>query len=167
MKTEFEVGRILKPRGLKGEMKIELFTSNPDRLKKLKQLKIADKCFAVEKFNLDGNFAFIKLGMVDNIDDAESLRNKTIVADRAMLPDLDKDEFYISDIIGFSVFVDGEFLGQLEDVLQYSRTDIFVVKTANSHVSFPSLRQVVTDINIEKSEILVDKAEFDKVAVFD
>ena len=40
MKSEFEIARILKPRGLKGEMKVQFYSSDVARFYLLKTVRI-------------------------------------------------------------------------------------------------------------------------------
>ena len=47
MKTEFLVGKALRPRGLKGEIRFELYTGDPSRFRSLQHLRLGDTAFDV------------------------------------------------------------------------------------------------------------------------
>ena len=74
MKTEFLVGNALRPRGLKGELRFELYTSDPMRFRSIQQFKLGDKAFDVEKISVEGDFAYIKFVGIDTVED---LTNRT------------------------------------------------------------------------------------------
>ncbi len=167
MKTEFLVGKALRPRGLKGELRFELYTSDPSRFKALKSLRLGETTFDVEKISVEGDFAYIKFTGIDTQERAESFRGKNLYANRSALPKLKGDRVYISDILGADVIVDGDVIGELVDVLQYGSADVYVVKLkGEGTVNFPALKEVVKTYEVEKGEIILDGYYFRRVAVY-
>jgi 16S rRNA processing protein RimM len=168
MKTEFLVGKALRPRGLKGELRFELYTSDPMRFRSVQQFKLGDKAFDVEKISVEGDFAYIKFVGIDSVEEAEKYRGKSLCANRSVLPKLQGDKVYIADIIGSDVIVDGDNIGELVDVLQYGSADVYVVKLLDKTgtVNFPALKEVVRSYDVEKGEIILDGRFFQRVAVY-
>jgi 16S rRNA processing protein RimM len=168
MKTEFLVGKALRPRGLKGELRFELYTSDPMRFRSVQQFKLGDKAFDVEKISVEGDFAYIKFVGIDSVEEAEKYRGKSLYANRSVLPKLQGDKVYIADIIGSDVIVDGDNIGELVDVLQYGSADVYVVKLLDKTgtVNFPALKEVVRSYDVEKGEIILDGRFFQRVAVY-
>ena len=168
MKTEFLVGKALRPRGLKGELRFELYTSDPTRFCSVQQFKLGDTAFNVEKISVEGDFAYIKFAGINTVEEAEKYRGKNLYANRSELPKLKGDKVYIADIIGSDVIVDGDNIGELVDVLQYGSADVYVVKLLDKAgtVNFPALKEVVRSYNVEKGEIILDGRFFQRVAVY-
>ncbi|MBO5655389.1 MAG: 16S rRNA processing protein RimM [Clostridia bacterium] len=168
MKTEFLVGKALRPRGLKGELRFELYTSDPTRFCSVQQFKLGDTAFNVEKISVEGDFAYIKFAGINTVEEAEKYRGKNLYANRSELPKLKGDKVYIADIIGSDVIVDGDNIGELVDVLQYGSADVYVVKLLDKTgtVNFPALKEVVRSYDVEKGEIIIDGRFFDRVAVY-
>ncbi len=167
MKTEFLVGKALRPRELKGELRFELYTSDPTRFNGLKHLRLGESTFDVEKISVEGDFAYIKFAGIDTVESAESFRGKSLYASRSELPRLKGDRVYISDILGADVIVDGDSIGVLVDVLQYGSADVYVVKLqGQGTVNFPALKEVVRTYDVEKGEIILDGYYFRRVAVY-
>ena len=168
MKSEFLVGKALRPRGLKGELRFELYTSDPARFRSVQQFKLGDTTFNVEKISVEGDFAYVKFAGIDSVEEAEKYRGKNLYANRNALPKLGGDKVYIADIIGCDVIVDGDNIGELVDVLQYGSADVYVVKLARQEgtVNFPALKEVVRSYDVEKGEIIIDGRFFDRVAVY-
>ena len=166
MKTELTIGKVLKPHGLKGDVKIETFSSNPARFSALKRLKLDGVEYKVRRLTLDGAFGTLGIEGVDNMDAAELLRGKMISVNRSDLPKLEAGNYYIADLLGIDVYVSGDRIGELIDVLQYGSADVYVVKTADSTCSFPALKQLIKSVDVEKGEMILDDMMFRRVVVY-
>ena len=90
------------------------------------------------------------------------LRGKKVLIDTADLPPLKKDQFYVSDLIGFSVYdEDNSLLGKLKDVLATGSNDVFVVgKADGSEILVPALKANIKEINMAEKSILVKLPEW-------
>ncbi len=165
MKTDLIVAKILKPRGLKGEMRIEAFVSDTTQLSSLKHVTIDNTIYTVKHLTLDGVFGFIQLDGVDNVDVAESLRGKQISANRADLK-LPKGRYYIVDMIGLNVIVGGDVIGEIENVQQFGSADVYTVKTPSGSLSFPGIDKLILEVNIDGGYIKLDDMLFNRVVVF-
>lgn len=167
MKSEFTIGKVLRARGLKGEFKVELYTSNPSRFSRLKSIKIDATPFSVQWFKTEGDFAYVKIEGVENVEDAEKLRGKSVVVERASLPKLPDGQNYIADLIGMNVIVNGDVIGELVDVLQYGSADVYVVVPTDKKgtISFPALKELIKTTDLEKGEMTLDGYVFQRVAV--
>ena len=166
MKTEFTIGRVLRPRGIKGVVKIETYSENTSRLMHLRTLSVGGAHYRVEDASAEGNFLFAKLAGVDTPEDAEKLRGKEVKVARAELPPPPDGRVYIADILGSDVIVDGDRIGELVDVLQYGSADVYVVKLPEGSVSFPALKDVVKEIDAENGIIRLDGRMFERTAVY-
>lgn len=168
MKAILTVGKVLRPRGLKGEFKIELYTSNSSRYSCVKQVIIDEKTFGVESIKPEGDFAYIKLVGVDTPEAAEALRGKALSVNRNELPPPPSGEHYIVDLIGSDVLVDGDKLGELVDVQQYGSADVYVVRPTDGKgtYAFPALKELIRETDVQKGVIVLEGYLFRRVAVF-
>ena len=103
---------------------------------------------------------------VDSVEKAESLRGKLVTCDRNDLPALEEGEHYIVDMIGLAVVVNGETKGRISDILQYGSADVYVVKNGDVQFSFPAIKGVVKQVDIDGGKIVVDDFLFDRVVVY-
>lgn len=160
------IGNIIKPQGIKGEVKVRPFTDTPADMKRFKTVFVGDEEFKVLSFRTDGEFAYIALRGVADRNAAETLRGKDITADRNAAPPLDEGTYYIVDIIGCSVrYEDGVTVGVISDVIP-AATDIYTVeRDGQKPIMFPVAKGVVLSVDINKKEITVDKKRFLQVAV--
>ena len=160
----YVVGQVLKPQGVKGEIKVKSISSDPERFKKLKKIYIQKEklnTYSIESVRISNKFVFLKLLEINNREDTEILRGCDILIDESDLIDLLPGEYYIHDLIGCRVVTeDGLELGELIDVSQFSSNDVYVVKNgAGKEVLIPATKEVIKQVDIEQKKIVVHLLE--------
>lgn len=163
---KIEVGKILKPQGIKGELKISCFLDDSSMLKDVKQLYIGLKAYTVKSLRCCGNIFYALLTDVEDRNTAESLKNCVVLAEKDDVTVLD-GRYFIEDLIGCRVVQDNQTLGEVIEVLQYGAADVFVCNGERGGFSFPFLKTVVSDVNVQCRRITVDKTRFQEVVVYD
>ena len=166
MKFELTIGKVLKPRGLKGELKIELYASDSARFSHLKRLKIDGIEYGIDRISPEGAIGYVSLEGIDTVEKAEALRGKLITANRNDLPKLPDGKYYIVDMIGLDVVVSGEMVGEVCDVLQYGSADVYVVKNGANSFSFPAISGLVKQVDLDLGKIVLDDMIFPRVVVY-
>ena len=166
MKSELTIGKVLKPRGLKGELKIELYASDSARFSHLKRLKIDGIEYGIDRISPEGAIGYVSLEGIDTVEKAEALRGKLITANRNDLPKLPDGKYYIVDMIGLDVVVSGEMVGEVCDVLQYGSADVYVVKNGANSFSFPAISGLVKQVDLDLGKIVLDDMIFPRVVVY-
>lgn len=160
------VGKILKPRGLKGEVKVEVYTNDLDNFLKLRAVYIDDIRYYVEKA-VTSDFVYMNLKGVDTVEKAEKLRGKDVVIDRADTS-VPKGSYLICDLIGAKVYSDDILIGEVRSVLQYGAADIIEIKKADGgSASFPFLERLVKDIDVRGGIMKLDAKRLEEVLVDD
>ena len=76
--TTLTVGKIAKPQGVGGELKISPLTDDVNRFKNLKTVYLDGKSYNVSKARISPNGVFLTLEGVNDRNTAELLRNKDI-----------------------------------------------------------------------------------------
>ena len=158
-----EVGRIVSPHGINGEVKVIPLTNDPNRFKRLKELLIRDKdtiiSVNISNVRLHKGFVILKLENVQSIEDAERLRDVFLLIDRKYAVKLPKGSYLICDIEGSDVYTkEGDYLGKVEKVIQTGANDIYQVK-GDTEILVPALKSVVIDVDIENKKITVSLPE--------
>jgi 16S rRNA processing protein RimM len=123
----------------------------------LKTVYIKNKQYVLQEVKYQKNMVLLKLEGIDKIEDAENLRNSYLEIDRKDGKQLDKNEYYIVDLLGMEVYTDeGTLLGRLDDIYNTGSNDIYVVKDElGKQVLLPAISDVIKDINIEEKKITV------------
>ena len=156
------IGRVLKPWGVRGEVKIEILTEFPERFASLRQVFVGDdaKPFLVDHARLHGKSALLKFKGIDSPEDAEALRDQLVqvaLEDAVKLP---KGKLYLYQLIGLSVVTaEGEALGEITDVLDTGANDVYVVQDGTREMLIPAIEDVVKQIDLERREVRIKMME--------
>ncbi len=158
------IGRVLRPHGVRGEIRAEILTSVPEyfdaeqlylgrRPTQLKPYEVEDVRFHQEK-------ALVKFVDIDDREVADGLRDLWVYIDREDALPLEEGEFYLYQLIGMSVVTDeGEALGKVTDTLQTGANDVFVVNGARGEILLPDIEGVVLSVDGEQGLITVHLIE--------
>lgn len=156
MEDRFQVGVISSTHGIAGEVKVFPTTDDVKRFKKLKKV-ILDT--GKEELNLEiaqvkffKQMVIIKFREFDNINDVERFRGKSLYVTRENAVKLQKDEYFIADMVGMRVVsTEGEDLGTLKDVLQTGANDVYVVsKDGEPELLLPAIKDCIKEVNMEQ-----------------
>ena len=165
MNKYLELGQIVNVRGLKGEVKVNSYSEDPNRFEKIKTIivkqKENSKQYSIEKVSYTKNQVVLKLKDVDTIEEAEKLRNSIILIDRDELGELPEDVFYIADLIGLDVYTDeNEYLGKVDEIFNTKSNDVYVVKDdLGKNKLLPGIPEVIKEISLENKKIIVHLIE--------
>lgn len=159
--THFKIGQIVKTQGLKGEVRVYSTTDDIYRFDDLNTFYIGKDFnteYKVERVRYKGNLVIMKIKGIDTVEMAEKLRNKNVYVSREESRDLEEDEFFIADMIGIKVYtVNDEYVGTLDDVLQYSANDVYVIKGEDDkEYLIPAVMKFVPEIDIEEGKMIID-----------
>ena len=159
------IGKILKPKGLDGTLKITNFTLG-ELASSFKSVFIDGKCYHVLRAYCAKEFVYIKVDGIYSIDEAQSFRDKEIFGNRDDLS-LKQNEYLADDLIGLDVFINDEKFGTIEDIENYGAGDIFVIRTNYGRsVMAPKTQRLVESVNLDENKIELNKEEFDGVKVW-
>ena len=158
------IGKILKPKGLDGTLKITNFTLG-ELAPSFKSVFIDGKCYHVLRAYNANEFVYIKLEEISSIDEAETFRNKEIFGAREDL-NLSKTQFLDSDLIGLNVFVSGKMVGQITDIENFGASDIIVINQSGREIQVPKIDGLIEKVDLENEKIVLNKTIFDEVRVW-
>ena len=161
MEQFLQVGVISSTHGLRGEVKVFPTTDDAARFQTLKEV-ILDT--GKEKLDLEiqsvrffKQFVIVKFKGIDDINDIEKYKGKSLFVARENAVELEEDEYYMADIIGMDVYTeDGEKFGVLEDIMETGANDVYVVSTeAHTEVLLPAIHDCILDVDTENRKMTV------------
>lgn len=161
----FTIGKILKPHGIRGDVRVLPMTDDPRRFELLNPVKIFDKSLSqlltIEKVWYHKQFVMLKFIGINDMTAAETLRGAEIKIDDSEALPLGKDEYYIRDLLGLCVVTDSdETLGELSDVLQTGANDVYVVKNKDGdEILIPAIAQCVLGVDMKTRAMTVHLLE--------
>ena len=97
---------------------------------------------------------------MNSIDDVQSLVNNFLTCKKEDLPELDKNRYYIVDVIGCDVVdLNDKYLGKVLDVLQYSSSDIYKIGEDENSFLLPAVKEFIKSIDIDNKLVKVNLPE--------
>jgi 16S rRNA processing protein RimM len=132
--TRVEIGRIVKPHGLKGELVVSGVALSAEEFAALGQLEAVARDGARRVLTIRSARPFMQSLLVTfegvgDVDAARLLHGQVLEVDPAQLPDAGDGTVYLFQLMGLSVRTDaGESLGRVTDVFQTGATPILVVR---------------------------------------
>ncbi|MBQ3506388.1 MAG: 16S rRNA processing protein RimM [Clostridia bacterium] len=160
------IGEVLKPQGIRGELKIKTFTDFPEDVKAFKTVYIDDTPYKILSFRVGNDgAAYVGLRGVPDRNAAELMRGKLLQGERDDAPPLNDGQYYIVDIIGLSCETEeGEVLGVVKDIKNLS-SDIYTIEKAGKSILFPAVKGVIKRVDLDNQKLIVDKKIFDEISV--
>ena len=165
MEQLLQVGVISSTHGVRGEVKVFTTTDDVKRFKKLKKV-ILDTGKEQLPLEIEGvkffkQFVILKFRGIDNINDIEKYKGKSLLVDREHAVKLKKDEYFIADMIGMDVFTEeGELFGALKDVMETGANDVYIIEmTDGKEVLVPAIKQCILDVDIENRKMVIHLLE--------
>ena len=165
MEDLLQVGIITSTHGVSGEVKVYPTTDDPRRFRRLKEVVLDT---GKEKMNLEiegvkffKQFVILKFKGLDNINDIEKYRQKSLYVTRKNAVRLQRDEYFIADLIGLKVQdEDGKELGTVKDVIETGANDVYEVEMADGKsLLLPAIKQCILNVDVENGTMQVHVLE--------
>jgi 16S rRNA processing protein RimM len=159
------VARVVRTRGLKGEVVAEILTDFPERFEALKSVvgvRNTGEQFGLnlEKFWFQNDRVILKFEGFDNPDTAESLRNVEICIAEGEAVELEADEFYDWELAGCKVeTIDGGSIGTVAELMRTGGTELLVVRADLKEYLIPFAETICVEVDIENKLIRIDPPE--------
>ncbi|GAA1061158.1 ribosome maturation factor RimM [Agromyces bracchium] len=161
---QLRVGRLTKAHGLKGALKLELYTDDPERR------FVPGAVFSLQ-VPADSpwhgrTLAFRELrwyngqpvGFFEGVDDrtaAEGLVKAILWVDQPVDEEAEPDAWYDHQLIGLAVIRDGERIGEVAHVDHLPAQDLLIVKTKRGDVMVPFVAAFVPEVDVEAGTLTV------------
>ena len=159
------VGRIGRVKGLKGELRVELFNPISDLWKSVSSVALGQSPNQLASWDIDqvkreAKGWVIRFAGIQKREDARALVGKQVYVERAFLPEPEDGEYYHVDLIGCLVETDqGRALGILREITSTPSNDIYVVDGPEGELLLPGTKGVVTRVDLAQGKIVVKPPE--------
>ena len=157
------VGRILRPHGIQGDLRVEVVTDYPERLELHACFYLASpdspesvRSYRVEKLRQHRGVLLLKLEGCDDRNAADQLRGLLVQIPIEDAVPLDEGEYYHFQLVGIRVETEsGQWLGQVVEVLKTGANDVYVVHGAEGEVLVPAVGNVVLALDLESKRMVI------------
>ncbi len=161
----FEIGRIVKIKGLKGEVKVSLETDFPERLKTRKTLWIGNAPdtaveIKVKSVSVAPDSATYRFAGIETPEQAKTLVGKSLFVAESDLPKLKGDVAYIHEIIGLRVMSNDYEIGKLTNVLKVPSNDVYEISLNDGKkILMPAIAEFIEEVNLTNGYVKVKRYE--------
>lgn len=164
------VGQIIRPHGIRGELRVKVLTNYPDHLLSLERVALSRSAegdfsdiqvYEVERIRLHQHQAILKLEGLDDRTAAELFREQYLLVSLAEAVPLEADEFYHFQLIGLQMMTAQEQLvGTVREILETGANDVYVVEHPKwGEILVPAIPSVVQTIDLSTQRITIQPLE--------
>ena len=156
------MGRLLKPRGLKGELRLTIFNEVDSVLKIGMEIWVetaegVQYSHIIESLNIAGVKSWIKLSGCNNREAADNLSSLVFSIPRSAFTPLRDKEIYLVDIIGCRVLDENRnHIGSVVDMVSFPEQNLVVVEAMGNEILIPFVDAYILLFD-EKENILIVK----------
>lgn len=172
-KKFLEIGKVVGTHGIRGEMKVELWSDSSQALSNIKHIYTDENGkndIGMTSFRFQKAFMLLKIESASDPTEADSFRGKVLYVNRNEI-NIGKGSFLIAEIIGLDV-IDGitdQNYGKVTDVIRTGANDVYIVNDGKNEYMLPAVESMIKSIDIENSKIITTPIEgiFDGKEVVD
>ena len=161
MEDLLQVGVITTTHGIRGEVKVYPTTDDAHRFDYLESVLLdtgKELCeLEIQRVKYFKQFVILKFRDVDNINDIEPYKGKSLYVTRDFAVPLEENEYYIADLIDMDVFLeDGSLFGTLKDVMETGANAVYVIHTTDKkEVLVPAIKDCVKEVDVEQNKMII------------
>ncbi|MBN1875432.1 MAG: 16S rRNA processing protein RimM [Anaerolineae bacterium] len=171
------IGRILRPHGIDGELRMEILTDYPERVARLRFVYVGNadymdadvrpdvgirpdvriRRYHLRSARLHKDALLIKLEGCEDRNTAETFRGAVVAVSVDDAIPLDEGEYYHFQMVGTRVETEtGEVLGEVVDVLSTPNVnDVYVVHGPRGELLLPAIKDVILDLDLDARRMVV------------
>jgi 16S rRNA processing protein RimM len=164
-KTQLRVGRLVKAHGLKGAIKLELYTDDPEgrfvpgatfTLQVPESSPWHGKPLTVREFKFMNSHPVAFFEGVDDRSAAEELLRAILWVDEDVQPSpTEEDAWFDHQLVGLDVVRDGQVVGKVARVDHLPAQDLLIVKVRDEEVLVPFVKAIVPEVDIASGRLIV------------
>jgi 16S rRNA processing protein RimM len=155
-KNLFPIGRVVKPHGVKGKMKVEYFGEDLHRFFSYREIFIETEKSGLESYEIlevipQPPRLILRLKGIEKIEEIRPLIGKKIFIEKEILPELEEGEYYWADLLGMEVETqEGKRIGKVKEIFPTGAHDVYVVEGKRGEIFLPAIEGVIQNINLNK-----------------
>lgn len=163
-RNQLRVGRLVKAHGLKGALKLELYTDDPDgrftpgatfTLQVPEHSQWHGKTITVREFRWMNQHPVVFFEGVDDRNAADTLVRAILWIDQDEDAPAEPDAWYDHQLVGLDVVRDGVVVGKVARVDHFPAQDLLVVRAGEDEVLVPFVSAIVPEVDIEGGRVVV------------
>ncbi|MFW6235974.1 MAG: ribosome maturation factor RimM [Desulfovibrionales bacterium] len=157
------LGRVVRPHGLKGEVRIHSYADSPFVFEEVPALFLQKEGARPKRVHLVSmrhhhRGLLLKFEEIQGLDQAETWRGSMIMARYRDLPALDPEDILYVDLIGRRVFLeDGSLLGVIEQIQDNAGQEVWTIRgSGGDEILFPAVESFILRCEKDEGEVRID-----------
>ncbi len=159
------IGKIEKPFGLGGEVRVRPLSDVPGRFETLRRVILHSPSgrvltTGVRRVRAGGGSYIIGFEALTTPEEAAAFRGSLIQVPRSESPSLPEGWYYEHELIGMEVKTEqGGLLGTLEEVWDLPANHVFVVRGQGREVLIPATKEVIASVDVAGRRMTIRPVE--------
>lgn len=162
-KNQLRVGRLVKAHGLKGALKLELYTDNPERrftpgaeftLQVPEASPWHGKTVTVREYRVMNGNPVVFLNDVDDREGAETLVRAILWIDQDV-DEVEDDAWFDHQLVGLDVVRDDVVIGKVARVEHFPAQDLLIVRAGEAEILVPFVKAIVPTVDVAAGRVIV------------
>jgi 16S rRNA processing protein RimM len=159
------VAKILKPIGIRGELKIQLLTDESERLLLLRSVWIGKKEQAATEHKIfrvrqNAQQCVAAVQGIETVEAAEMLRDQFLFVPSDEIVPPRTGRYFVDDVLGCEMATqDGRHVGTIVDILTLPANDLWVVRNGKNEVLIPAVKAIVKEVDVMQKRVVIDSPE--------
>ncbi|MGA2465215.1 MAG: ribosome maturation factor RimM [Thermodesulfobacteriota bacterium] len=159
------IGRVVKPHGVKGKIKVDYFGEDLNHFPLYREVFIKDHVGRLQAYDIleavpQPPRLILRLKGIERIEEVEPLVGREIFIEKRSLPDLKEGEHYWFEILGMVVETEkGKRIGRVKEIFPTGANDVYVVEGKRREIFLPATEEVIQSIDIKKGRMKVIRME--------
>jgi 16S rRNA processing protein RimM len=157
------IARMVKARGIRGELACELATDFPERFQQIEDTTVVMPGGARLGLKLENHWfhkdrVILKFAGYDTMNDAERLVGGVLVISEADALELEEDEFYEYQLVGLeAVTAEGKRIGQVTGLLHTGGNELLVVEGEDKReVLIPFVEEICKAVDLNARRMIIN-----------
>lgn len=160
-RDHLDVGRVLSPYGLKGEIAVHPLTDDADRWEELTEVSYLDggerRVLQVESAWMHADRVIVRFAGFDTREAVAILKGRTLQVSRDQSPELPEGTFWMADLVGLAAeTVAGEPIGTVREVYQAGNDLLEIVTPDGRELLVPMVRAFVREVDLAGKRVVLD-----------
>lgn len=159
------IGKVIKPFGIKGEVRVQSLTDVPGRWEQVAEVMLVPSsgpmwASKVRQVRFDGRGYIVAFDGVSSPEEAAAFRGAWVKIHRSEVPRPPGDQFYEFELIGLTVEdEEGRVLGKVVDVVETGAHHIVVVQGPLGEILVPATRGMIASVDLAAGTMVVRRVE--------
>lgn len=154
------IGKVTKPFGIRGEVKIFPYTETFEVFERSQHLTLDGDSLKVLALRIHKGTVLATFEGISSRDQAQELTGRLVRTSEENLPPIQEDEYYWYELIGMKVTtVENRELGAISNIIRTGANDVLCVDGPSGEILLPMIEDVIVEVDTENGAMLVDPLE--------